>query len=294
MTIPSISMTSMMPSVSNISKDIISQTDTDSDSALSLEELGIDEELFNSIDTDSDGLATQSEIASAIESKLSEEYGDTMPTPEEFASLLSDLGLEMPEPPQKPEGEQSSINSDFAAELMSIYDTDGDSLLTAEEVSLLTSDEFSALDTDEDGTISTEELTAALDEVSSSSTTEASAPPPPPPGGMMGSDSSSEEEEETYSELDTNQDGYISAQEYAAAYGSEEEDSTSTTNIDTLNKNALNNIDMLMKALNSNSDTEVDQNSFSGILKMLNAQNNNSELNTYLSKTNTSSLFGYA
>lgn len=281
-----------MPSVSNISKDIISQTDTDSDSALSLEELGISEELFSTLDSDSDGSVTQAELTSAIESKLSE-YGDSMPSPEEFASLLSDLGLEMPEPPEKPSDESSSLSSDFASELMAAYDTDGDSLLTSEEVSLLTEDEFSALDTDGDGSISTEELAEAIEEVASGST-----PPPAPPAGgggapMGGGESSSSEDEETYSALDTNEDGIVSQDELEEYYGISS-DSTEEETTQTANDNSLQNIKMLMEALKSNSDESIDQNSFSGMMKIINAQNNNSELNSYLSKSTSSSLFSYA
>lgn len=291
MTISSIGMTSMMPSLSNISKDIISQTDTDSDSALSLEEMGIDEELFSSLDSDSDGLVTQSELTSAIESKLSE-YGDTMPNPEEFASILSDLGLQMPEPPEKSENDTSSMSSDFATQLMSAYDTDGDSLLSSEEVSLLTSDEFSSLDTDGDGSISIEELTSAVDEVASTG----AIPPPPPAGGaggaMMGGGSSSESEDETYDAMDTNEDGTVSRAEMEAYYGISSDENTQTS---TSNQNALDNIKMLMEALkiSSNGDS-VDQNSFSGMLKIINAQNNNSEINSYLNKSYSSSSFSYA
>lgn len=291
MTISSIGMTSMMPSLSNISKDIISQTDTDSDSALSLEELGIDEELFSSLDSDSDGLVTQSELTSAIESKLSD-YGDTMPSPEEFASMLADLGLEMPEPPEKPQDDTSSMSSDFASQLMSVYDSDGDSLLTSEEVSLLTSDEFSALDTDGDGSISLEELTSSVDEVASTGATSV-APPAGGAGGAMmgGGSSSSDSEDETYDVMDTNEDGTVSRAEMEAYYGISSDEDTQTS---TSNQNALDNIKMLMDALKTNSDDTVDQNSFSGMLKIINAQNNNSEINTYLSKSSTSSSFSYA
>ncbi|TLP35866.1 EF-hand domain-containing protein [Arcobacter arenosus] len=289
MNISSIGLTSMMPSVSNISKDIISQTDTDSDSALSLEELGIDEELFNTLDSDSDGYATQAELSSAIESKLSE-YGGSMPSPEEFSSLLSDLGLEIPEPPEKPSNNTDSMSGDFAAELMSAYDTDGDSLLTSEEVSLLSQEEFSSLDTDSDGSISTEELTSAINKVASGTT------PPPAGGAPMGggesSASSESEDEETYSEIDTNEDGVISREELEAYYGisnnSSEDESTETAN-----DNSLQNIKMLMEALKSNSDDPIDQDSFSGMMKIINTQNNNSELNSYLSKSTSSSLFSY-
>ena len=40
--------------------------------------------------------------------------------------------------------------------------------------------------------------------------------------------------------------------------------------------------------------SSVDTKSFDGILKAINNQNNNSQINTYLQNTTTSSLFGYA
>lgn len=76
MTISSYSSIGMMSPVSNISKDIVTQNDTDSDSSLSIDELGISEEQFSTLDSDGDGLVTQNEIASAIDSKLSSFDGE--------------------------------------------------------------------------------------------------------------------------------------------------------------------------------------------------------------------------
>ena len=59
MTVSSYSSIGMMSPISNISKDIVSQSDTNSDSSLSIDELGISEEEFSALDTDSDGLVTQ-------------------------------------------------------------------------------------------------------------------------------------------------------------------------------------------------------------------------------------------
>ena len=61
---------SLMSPTSNISKDIISQNDKDSDSLLSFDELDMEEEQFSAIDTDSDGLLSQNEIATAIDYHL--------------------------------------------------------------------------------------------------------------------------------------------------------------------------------------------------------------------------------
>ena len=289
MTISSYSSIGMMSPVSNISKDIISKSDTNSDSSLSIEELGIDEDQFSALDSNGDSLVTQDEIASAIDSKLSSFDGE-MPSKEEFASLLSDLGLEMPEPP---ESKQSSASGDdFSSLIMSQYDSDGDSLLSSSEVSVLNDEEFSALDTNTDGSLSAEELSSAYEQVASSSGTTQSAPPS---GGGGGAVSSSEEE---YDELDTNKDGIVSQEEKNAALGistNSETSSTATASNDET-KNTLKLLLDTIKLNSQNSSEELNLSSFQNIMKMMNNQSNNNELNTYVSNllTSTSSKFSYA
>lgn len=291
MTISSYSSMSMMSPVSNISKDIVAQNDKDSDSSLSIDELGVDEEQFSALDSDGDGLVTQDEIASAIDSKLASFDGE-MPSKEEFASLLSDLGLEMPEPPAKP-NENSAMSDDFSSMIMSQYDSNGDSSLSSDEVSLLSSDEFSALDTNSDGTISTDELSSAFEQVASSGT-----PPPPPPsgGGQMASSSSSSSSEE-YDELDTNKDGVVSQEEKNAALGiSSSDTSTTSTSSNQETKDSLKLLLDTIKLNAQNSSDELNLSSFKNIMKMVNNQNNSSDLNTYLSNlsSNNSSKISYA
>ena len=291
MTISSYSSMSMMSPVSNISKDIVAQNDKDSDSSLSIDELGVDEEQFSALDSDGDGLVTQDEIASAIDSKLASFDGE-MPSKEEFASLLSDLCLEMPEPPAKP-NENSAMSDDFSSMIMSQYDSNGDSSLSSDEVSLLSSDEFSALDTNSDGTISTDELSSAFEQVASSGT-----PPPPPPsgGGQMASSSSSSSSEE-YDELDTNKDGVVSQEEKNAALGiSSSDTSTTSTSSNQETKDSLKLLLDTIKLNAQNSSDELNLNSFKNIMKMVNNQNNSSDLNTYLSNlsSNNSSKISYA
>ena len=291
MTISSYSSMSMMSPVSNISKDIVAQNDKDSDSSLSIDELGVDEEQFSALDSDGDGLVTQDEIASAIDSKLASFDGE-MPSKEEFASLLSDLGLEMPEPPAKP-NENSAMSDDFSSMIMSQYDSNSDSSLSSDEVSLLSSDEFSALDTNSDGTISTDELSSAFEQVASSGT-----PPPPPPsgGGQMASSSSSSSSEE-YDELDTNKDGVVSQEEKNAALGiSSSDTSTTSTSSNQETKDSLKLLLDTIKLNAQNSSDELNLNSFKNIMKMVNNQNNSSDLNTYLSNlsSNNSSKISYA
>ncbi len=134
MTISSSSYVGIMSPTNNISRSLITQNDSNNDSSLSIEELGIDEDQFSALDSNSDSLVTQDEIASAIDSKLASFDGE-MPSKEEFSSLLSDLGLEMPEPPTSKQS--SASGDDFSSLIMSQYDSDGDSLLSSSEVSVL-------------------------------------------------------------------------------------------------------------------------------------------------------------
>lgn len=281
MTISSYSSIGIMSPISNISKDIISQSDTNSDSSLSIDELGVSEEQFSTLDNDGDGLVTQNEIASAIDSKLSSFDGE-MPSKEEFESLISELGLQMPEPSTTKEA------NDFSSMIMSSYDSDSDSLLSASEVSILSDEEFSALDTNSDGSISTDELSSAYDQVtntSSNSSESVASMPPPPSGG--GSSSASEEEE--YDELDTNKDGIVSQEEKNAALGIETADNSTV-------KDTIKLLLDTIKTNSSDSSENLDLSNFKNIMKMMNNQTNNSELNSYvknLSNSN-SSIFNYA
>ena len=290
MTISSYSSMGMMSPVSNISKDIISKSDTNSDSSLSIEELGIDEDQFSALDSNSDSLVTQDEIASAIDSKLASFDGE-MPSKEEFSSLLSDLGLEMPEPPTSKQS--SASGDDFSSLIMSQYDSDGDSLLSSSEVSVLSDEEFSALDTDTDGSILAEELSGAYEQVASASGATQSAPP----SGGGGAGASSSEEE--YDELDTNEDGIVSQEEKNAALGistNSETSSTATASNDET-KNTLKLLLDTIKLNSKNSSEELNLSSFQNIMKMMNNQSNNNELNTYVSNLSTSttaSKFSYA
>lgn|GEM_PF-4165778 len=286
-TISSNSFISMMSPTSGISKSIVNQSDTDGDSSLSIDELGITEDQFSALDANSDSLVTQDEIASAIDSKLAS-YDGEMPSKEDFASLLSDLGLEIPKPPAK--DKNSSAGDDFSSLIMSKYDSNEDSSLTSDEVSTLTDDEFSALDTDGDKTISAEELSSAFEQVASSTE---SATPPPPSGGSSGSSVTSSTE---YDEDDTNKDGVVSQEEKNAALGISTEDSETSLSS---NQNTKDSIKLLLDTIKLNSQNgsdELDLGNFKNIMKMMNNQNNNSDLNTYVSNlsTSTSSKFSYA
>ena len=205
-----------------------------------------------------------------------------MPSKEEFESLISELGLQMPESSTTKEA------NDFSSMIMSSYDSDSDSLLSASEVSILSDEEFSALDTNSDGSISTDELSSAYDQVtntsSNSSESVASIPPSPSGGG-----SSSASEEEEYDELDTNKDGVVSQEEKNAALGIETADNSTV-------KDTIKLLLDTIKTNSSDSSENLDLSNFKNIMKMMNNQTNNSELNSYvknLSNSN-SSIFNYA
>ena len=289
MTISSSSYVGLMSPTNNISRSLITQNDSNNDSSLSIEELGIDEEQFSALDGNGDSLVTQDEIASAIDSKLAS--FEDMPSKEEFASLLSDLGLEIPNPTESKEN--SASGDDFSSLIMSKFDSDGDSLLSSSEVSLLSDEEFSSLDTNSNGSISSDELSSAYEQVASASGATQSAPPP---GGRGGGGASSNEEE--YDELDTNEDGIVSQEEKNAALGISTDSETSSTAVAS-NDETKNTLKLLLDTikLNSqNSSEELNLSSFQNIMKMMNNQSNNNELNTYVSNlsTSTSSKFSYA
>lgn len=277
MTISSYSSMGTMLPINNISKDIISQKNSNSDSSLSIDELGISEEQFLVLDSDSDGLVTQNEIANAIDSKLSSFNGE-MPSKEEFSNLLSDLGLEIPNPVAK---QSSQIGDDFSSLIMSQYDSNGNSLLSSEEVSLLNEDEFTALDTNGDGSIASDELSIAFEQVINSNDKEQNQSTPRNTGSSIVQD-------EEYDELDTNKDGIVSQEEKDASIGI-------STNIE----DTKNNIKLLLDTIKLNSQNNSEDltlSNFKNIMKMMNNQNNNNDLNAYVSNLSTpaSSKFSYA
>lgn len=283
--IQSSSMVSMMamPPVNNISKDIISKNDSNSDSALSIDELGMSQDLFSSLDSDGDMLVTSNEIASAIDSQLSQ-FNGQMPSKKEFESLLSDLGLEMQKLPEK-----SMDSNPMVADIMSFYDVDGDSTLSSEEVSVLNESEFGALDMNSDGSITADEINSAFEQVAQEKPAGGQSG-----GGGEGSDTSSEEE---YDDADTNQDGIVSFEEKMAAMGVDTS-STETNSQDNSNQEILNTIKTLFEAIKKNSvqkDEDIELSNFKNLMTMINNKNNNTELNTYVSNlTSSSSKFNYA
>ena len=103
------------------------------------------------------------------------------------------------------------------SEMYDKMDADGDGAVTQEEFVAARPDDvteemaanlYNSFDTDTSGSLTESEFETAMNQA---------LPPPPPPSGGGGGMGSSTEDSQTFSELDTNQDGVVSAEELAAA-----------------------------------------------------------------------------
>lgn len=239
MQISSFGASSNIQSFQQLRQQMFSKSDTDSSGALSLEE-------FTAI---GQNMPSGNNDTSQVQSRFSELDTDG-------SGDLSQEEMEAAKPPMPPEMAQSLLSlqetdseTDSISDLFSQADADSSGGLTLEEFTELgtltgntetTSDQvsemFSSLDADGDGEVTQEEMLAA------------SPPPPPPPGGMGGAsgsdpfseadadgdgslsleeftalgqstghaDDSSEQTSAIFSELDTNEDGYVSQAELEA------------------------------------------------------------------------------
>lgn len=273
----------IQPTSTSISSQMMSKKDSDKDSSLNIEEMGVSDDIFSSYDSDSNGLIGQSELTSAIDSALSD-FSQGMPSKEDFQSMLSAFGFEAPS-----ENETlSSSQEETISSILSNYDADNLSKSDAQAI-------VSALQ--DEGIQASSELESAMEEagfdakeIGTLAGVGQGGTPPPPGGGQM----SSSEVEEEFDSLDTNEDGVVSLDELQEAYGGS---STEETTLSSNQQNALDNLGVLMDMLKSgaqNEESAIDTKSFDGLLKAINNQNNNSQINTYLQNTSTSTLSGYA
>ncbi|GAB7081400.1 XopAW family type III secretion system calcium-binding effector [Megalodesulfovibrio paquesii] len=210
-------------------------------------------ELFSSTDADGDGLITQTELASALESRAkSGETQGTGPSAEElFASL--DLNGDGSVTEAEHEEALETLNQKLetkasmtriamggeealsASDLFASTDADGDGAITLEELqealaSRGDSDDadklFALLDADGDGVVTEAEHTEALENMSQTMQgAQAMAGGTPPAGGAGGAgsaSSSSGEEEEEYEDADLNQDGVVTMEELKEFMGIED------------------------------------------------------------------------
>ena len=283
----------IQPTSSNVSTQMISKKDSDADSALSIEEMGVSDDIFSSYDSDLDGLVSKSELTTAIETAMSQ-YDGTMPSKEDFQSMLSSFGFEVPSGSESTSTTTSSSSSQAETISSILAEYDADNLSESDAKSIVAAFQ-------EAGIEPSEELVSAMAEAGFDAKEVGTlAGVGPQGGGGGGQQMSSSDSSEVYDEMDTNEDGVVSIAELQAAYSSSSTSSTdSTTSLTSNQQNALDNLSTLMNVLKSNTSSEdgtssVDTKSFDGILKAINNQNNNSQINTYLQNTTTSSLFGYA
>jgi len=284
----------IQPTSSTMSSNMISKKDKDSDSSLSIDEMGVSSELFSSYDLDSDSLLSQSELTTAIDTAMSQFDGE-MPSKEEFQSVLSDFGFEAPT--NSTSNNLSSSQRDTISSVLENYDSSNLSQSDALEIvaafkeagiqpssELASVMEEAGFDAHEVGTL------AGVGAQGQAGSGSSSGGPSAGGGGQGGGASSSEEE---YDVMDTNLDGVVSADEIEAYYGTSSDDSSD--NLSSNQQNSLDNLKLLMDTLKSNSeDNSINSNSFDGLLKAINNQNNNSEVNNYLQNSTTSSVFDYA
>ncbi len=281
----------IQPSSSIMASNMISKKDTDSDSALSIDEIGVSSDLFSSYDLDSDSLLSQSEITTAIETAMSS-YDGKMPSKEEFQAVLSDFGFEAPS--GSGANNLSTSQLDTISSVLEKYDASN--LSKSDALQIVAAFKEAGIQPSSELKSAMEEAGFDAHEVGSLAGVGGQGQPGSqgargPSGGGQGSGSSSDEEE--YEAMDTNEDGVVSTAELEAYYGTSATDSSE--NLSSKQQNALDNLKLLMDTLKSNSeDNTINSSSFDGLLKAINTQNNNSEINTYLQNTNTSSKFGYA
>ena len=276
----------IQPTSSTMATQMISKKDSDSDSNLSISEMGIDSDTFSSYDLDSDGSINKSELTTAIDTAMSQFDGD-MPSKEEFQAILSDFGFEAPD--DSTSSNIASSQSDTISSILEDYDADNLSQSDAQEI-------VAALQ--EAGIEPSSELESAMAEAGFDAKEVGTLAGvqgqdgPPPGGGGGGGGSESSSSEESYDVMDTNEDGVVSTEEMNEYYGITDDDSTEALTAN--QKNALDNIQLLKDALTSNNEESANSNSFDGLLKAINNQNNNSQINTYLQNTTSSNMYAYA
>lgn len=99
------------PDVSNMANGIFASNDVNSDGLLSIQELGISEELFNVADVNNDGTLSQTELEQGLTTLFqSVESGEMSKS--EAGEILSKLGVPPPPSGDKPQGEGSSSSDE--------------------------------------------------------------------------------------------------------------------------------------------------------------------------------------
>jgi Ca2+-binding EF-hand superfamily protein len=195
------------PNAAKMSEKIIDKRDTDGDGALSIEEFGFSEDKFKAADADGDGLISQDELLAQINEQLRSRIENPM--------IMGDF---------KPDPGKIYQN------ILSKKDENGDGALNSSELNI-SEEMFAAIDTNKDGVIGSEEFDAYITEkINSMGPSSMKAGRMPDANRMAGrimknkdededeqlSSSEADLSENSFSEIDTNRDGYISQAELTA------------------------------------------------------------------------------
>ncbi|WPN62003.1 XopAW family type III secretion system calcium-binding effector [Pseudomonas sp. P9_35] len=203
----------------------LTHTSTSSTTTSSARSQQFQKELLSKLDSDGDGSVNQEELSTALSQKsddgilvsLSDNFGDL---DSDGSGDLSSEEMAAMAPPPPPPRDQAP-NTELADALLSVLDTDGDGVVSSDELSnglastgsdADSQQVFSALDKNEDGTVSLDELAASL------------APPPPPQQASS---------EELFSQLDADGDATVTASELSSALqaGRRSDSSTEQANV---------------------------------------------------------------
>ena len=189
-------MASMVqPTSSTMASHMISKKDNDSDSSLTLEELGSSEYFFSSIDSNLDGLANKSELTTAIDTAMSQFDGD-MPSKEEFQSILAEFGFEAQSDSSNLSSISNSLSSSQLDTISSVLENyDADSLTQSDAQNIVAAFKEAGIEPGTDLEAAMEEAGFSAQEVGSLAGVGAESGGTPPPGGGGGGETTSSEEE---------------------------------------------------------------------------------------------------
>lgn len=169
--------------------------------------------------------------------------------------------------------------SDLISQLMSKSDANEDGLLSVDELSNLSEESFSKMDTNGDGNLSTDELTTSFSSLMESIKNKETSPeefgnllssmgldvPPPPPPQGGGAPNVEEMTTQIFDAKDTNQDGFVSADEL-------ELDSELFSSMDSDGDGNISKSEMetgLKSLFESAKNGDIDQETFSSIMDKL-------------------------
>jgi Ca2+-binding EF-hand superfamily protein len=249
--------------------NMFSKIDANSDNSVSKEEFiaarpkNVSEskatELFSKLDTEGTGNISQTQFDEGMEKNKPQNDSATLQNMLGSAILSALMQL----------GQQSSSANTGSEDKFSQIDTDGNGAVSKEEfvnnrpenvTEEMASNLFASLDTEGTGSISQSQLESGME--SAKGPKNSGGPPPaggPPPSGGAGKASGTENEESSsgtnnYDELDTNQDGKVSASELLAGLSSAQENST-----DSETKAILSAISNAINSYAQNNSINLDQ-----------------------------------